>query len=138
MVIDILDALASPVVYDEFIVASSDTDFTPLLQRLRATDRRTMIMACGPSASAFRNVADMSLDAEAIVSLLVANDDVADSPVDSEAGTDVVESSKWFGRTALSKFIDTYLPDIAVHEQRTWNPAQHAVPENLAPASNRA
>jgi uncharacterized LabA/DUF88 family protein len=31
--------------YDEFVIASADSDFTPLLQRLRAADRRTTLLA---------------------------------------------------------------------------------------------
>lgn len=216
MVVDILDALTAPVTYDEFIVASSDADFTPLLQRLRAMDRRTVIMACGPSSSAYRNVADTILDAEAVVSLLGADDvvdadsdessvgstvsgfpaapsrvgatattvppvaasngsrsdtatlsgpasaeptfdrgnramvlvrqqlDASDGPlqlarigmaVREQLGSKIVESTKWFGRSTLSKFIKTNLPDIAVHRQWAWIPAQHAAPEEFAGGS---
>jgi hypothetical protein len=58
MVLDILDALAHPAHYDEFVVASADADFTPVMQRLRAFDRQTAIVTAGPAAAAYRSVCD--------------------------------------------------------------------------------
>lgn len=44
--LDAMEAMLSPLVrYDEFILLSSDSDFVPLLQRLRAADRRTRLVA---------------------------------------------------------------------------------------------
>ena len=74
IVIDILQSLDANTRYDEFIVASSDADFTPLLQRLRADDRRTMIISAGEAAPAYRSIADVFLDATALVDLLVDED----------------------------------------------------------------
>ena len=45
IVIDILQSLSRPTRYDEFIIASSDSDFTPLLQCLRANGHRTIILS---------------------------------------------------------------------------------------------
>ena len=58
MVLDILDALAHPAHYDEFVVASADADFTPVMQRLRAHDRQTAIVTAGPAAAAYLSVCD--------------------------------------------------------------------------------
>ena len=70
IVIDVLDALNGPVRYDEVIVASGDSDFRPLLVRLRAADRRTMIVNAGTLSKAYRAVADHVVDRTELVRLL--------------------------------------------------------------------
>ena len=64
MVLDILDALDHPTSFDEFILLSADADFTPVMLRLRAHDRRTVLLATGPSATALRSACDMVLPLE--------------------------------------------------------------------------
>jgi len=64
MVLDILDALEHPTIFDEFVVLSADADFTPVMLRLRAHDRRTVLLATGPSATALRSACDMVLPLE--------------------------------------------------------------------------
>ena len=59
MVMDIFDALAHPTVFDEFVILSGDSDFTPVLLRLRAHDRRTTILALGMTSPAYRAAADL-------------------------------------------------------------------------------
>lgn len=58
MVIDILDTLHHQTCFDEFIILSGDSDFTPLLHRLREFDRRTVVLTVGQGAAAYRNAAD--------------------------------------------------------------------------------
>lgn len=58
MVMDVLDTLDHKTHFDEFILLSGDADFTPLLTRLRAHDRRTIVLAVGPTAAAYRSVVD--------------------------------------------------------------------------------
>ncbi|MRG94393.1 NYN domain-containing protein [Polyangium spumosum] len=53
MVMDILDTLGHPTRFDEFVIMSGDADFTPVLLRLRAHDRRTVVVAVGYAASAY-------------------------------------------------------------------------------------
>lgn len=74
IVIDVLQSLDSKTRYDEFVIVSSDSDFTPLLHCLRANDRRTMIISAGQAASAYRNVADEFIDATDLVYML-SNED---------------------------------------------------------------
>ncbi|MEU2248319.1 NYN domain-containing protein [Streptomyces sp. NPDC019224] len=64
MVLDIMDALADETLYDEFVIMSADADFTPVLQRLRAKDRRTTVVAAGLSAAAFRATCDVFVTPE--------------------------------------------------------------------------
>ena len=58
MVIDVLDAIAAEVPPDDVILATSDSDFLPLLHRLRARDRRCLLLAHPALASAMRESAD--------------------------------------------------------------------------------
>jgi hypothetical protein len=61
MVLDIVDTLAHSTHFDEFILLSADADFTPVMLRLRAHDRRTVLLASGPSATALQSACDMVL-----------------------------------------------------------------------------
>ena len=65
MVMDILDTLAHPTGFEEFIILSSDADFTPVLLRLRAHDRRGIVIATGASADAYRAAAEEVVGYEA-------------------------------------------------------------------------
>ncbi|MBL7516557.1 NYN domain-containing protein, partial [Frankia sp. CNm7] len=58
IVIDVLDILGHPTRFDEVILLSADADYTPVMLRLRAHDRRTVIITSGPSARAFRAACD--------------------------------------------------------------------------------
>ncbi len=68
MVMDILDALAHPTRFDEFLLLSSDADFTPVLLRLREHDRRTTLVALGIASEACRAAAEAVVDFEAFAS----------------------------------------------------------------------
>jgi hypothetical protein len=68
MVLDILDALQHRTGFDEFILLSADADFTPVMLRLREHDRRTVLLATGPSATALRSACDMVLPLEVFLS----------------------------------------------------------------------
>ena len=70
MTIDILNSLAADTIYDEFLIASSDADFTPLLQILRANDRQTTIMSTGETAIAYRSIANICLGATDLIDML--------------------------------------------------------------------
>ncbi len=65
MVIDVLDAVAGPVPPGEVMLATSDSDFLPLLHRLRSLDRRSLLLAHPDLAPSMRATADtvMGLDA---------------------------------------------------------------------------
>jgi len=64
MVLDIVDTLAHSTYFDEFVLLSADADFTPVMLRLRAHDRRTVLLASGPSATALQSACDMVLPSE--------------------------------------------------------------------------
>lgn len=67
MVLDILDLLNHEVRVDEVILMSADADFTPVLLKLRRWDLRTVVVAVGPSAAAYRAAADIVVDQDLFV-----------------------------------------------------------------------
>jgi hypothetical protein len=75
IVIDLLDLLAHPTRFDEIILMSSDADYTPVMLRLRAHDRRTVIITSGPSAPAFRAACDHVIDVGTFVDLALCRPD---------------------------------------------------------------
>lgn len=70
LVLDAVDALAAETRYDEFVIVSADADFTPLVQRCRAADRRVTIITASPAASAYRAVADSVITANDLAELV--------------------------------------------------------------------
>lgn len=81
LVLDAVDALDADTRYDEFVIVSADADFTPLVQRCRAADRRVTIITASPAASAYRAVADTVITADDLAELVTAHDTApADTP----------------------------------------------------------
>jgi hypothetical protein len=62
LVLDAIDALLDPTHFDEFIVFSADADFSPLLRRLRRSDRRTVMFAAGAASKSYKAAADYVID----------------------------------------------------------------------------
>ncbi|MBX9926666.1 MAG: NYN domain-containing protein, partial [Hyphomicrobiaceae bacterium] len=58
IVMDVRDMITHDTYFDEFIILSSDADFTPLLHRLRAHARRTVIYANDQTASPYTAISD--------------------------------------------------------------------------------
>ncbi|MBL6078221.1 NYN domain-containing protein [Belnapia sp. T18] len=58
MALDIHEALGHPTRFEEMLILSGDSDFTPLLHRLREHDRRIMVIAPDSAAAALRAAAD--------------------------------------------------------------------------------
>ena len=69
MVMDMLDALEHRTRFDEFVVLSGDADFTPVLHRLRAHDRRTSVLADSRTTQVYRSAADSVIRHEAFITL---------------------------------------------------------------------
>ncbi|OMH25170.1 hypothetical protein BKD30_06370 [Tersicoccus phoenicis] len=90
--VDILTALRAPTRYDEFVIASADSDFTPLLQAVRADDRRTTMIATQSTVVAYEALADRFLDEQDVIELASvsawADDDEAAADDDGAAATD--------------------------------------------------
>jgi hypothetical protein len=88
IVIDAVDALSADTLYEEFVIASGDSDMAPLLQRLRRADRRTVIVSPADAAEAFTSIADQVLGSRQLLALVsgehVDFDDDADMTADTE------------------------------------------------------
>jgi len=67
MVIDILDTLYHRTVFDEFIILSGDSDFTPVVLRLRSHDRRSVILAAGFVSPAYKSACDYIIDQDTFI-----------------------------------------------------------------------
>jgi len=78
LVLDAVDALDADTRYDEFVIVSADADFTPLVQRCRAADRRVTIITASPAASAYRAVADTVITADDLAELVTAGQAAAE------------------------------------------------------------
>ncbi|WP_372593405.1 NYN domain-containing protein [Actinotalea sp.] len=77
LVLDAVDALAAETRYDEFVILSADADFTPLVLRCRAADRRVTVVTAGPAASAYKSVADTVVTADQFTELVLGTDEAA-------------------------------------------------------------
>jgi len=66
-----MTAMRANTRYDEFVIASADADFTPLLQVLRADDRRITAIATSATAPAYESLADRFLDEQDMFDLMV-------------------------------------------------------------------
>jgi hypothetical protein len=64
MVMDILDTLDHKTCFDEFIIFSGDSDFMPVLLRLRAHDRRTTTLAIDFMPPAYKAACDLVISEE--------------------------------------------------------------------------
>jgi len=82
MALDIVDTLHHTTRFDEFILFSGDADFTPVLRRLREHDRRTIVLAAGPTAAAYRSVCDQVVDEERFVEQALGITGEEGGPVD--------------------------------------------------------
>jgi len=75
MALDILDALAHPTRFDEFVIISSDSDFAPILHRIRAFDRKATIVTIGYAAAPYRASADHVIDGAQFARILGSGGD---------------------------------------------------------------
>jgi hypothetical protein len=71
MVMDVRDYLTHETYFDEFIILSGDADFTPVLHRLRAHARRTIIFANDYTATPYTAISDGEVRESDLVALLL-------------------------------------------------------------------
>ena len=70
LVLDAMDTLSGSGGIDEFFIASADADFTSLIQRFRAADKMTTVIAAGAVAFAYREMADNVVESHDFVAIL--------------------------------------------------------------------
>ncbi|MBT9291068.1 NYN domain-containing protein [Prosthecodimorpha staleyi] len=80
MVVDMLDAMRHETRFDEFIILSGDADFTPVLTRLRAYDRRSVIYSNAVTAAAYKALCDGMITEERLIDLTGFGDDDYERP----------------------------------------------------------
>ena len=71
MVMDLRDYLGHETHFDEFIILSGDADFTPVLHRLRAHARRTVIYATEYTAAPYTAISDGEVREADLIAMLV-------------------------------------------------------------------
>jgi hypothetical protein len=74
MVMDIRDLLLHDTYFDEFIILSGDADFTPVLIRLRAHARRTVVFANDFTAAPYTAICDGEIREAALIELILAGE----------------------------------------------------------------
>jgi hypothetical protein len=74
MVMDIRDLLMHDTYFDEFIILSGDADFTPVLIRLRAHARRTVIFANDFTAAPYTAISDGEVRESSLIELILAGE----------------------------------------------------------------
>ncbi len=72
MVMDIIDTLDHKTHFDEFIILSGDSDFTPVLLRLRAHGRKATILAAGPDSPAYIAASDLVISEDVFIEYALA------------------------------------------------------------------
>ena len=87
MVMDMRDYLTHETRFDEFIILSSDADFTPVLQRLRAHARTTAIFANEHTATPYTAICDGEIRESELVRYLVEGNSFEAQPPREERNT---------------------------------------------------
>lgn len=64
MVMDVMDSILRYPHVEEYILLSADADFVPVLHRLRKEMKRSVIFTSFDTTSAYKNCADLTIDAE--------------------------------------------------------------------------
>src|SRR5262245_21155106 len=86
MVIDVRDYLTHETYFDEFIILSGDADFTPVLHRLRAHARRTVIYANDHTAAPYTAISDGEVRESDLIALILNGEVPADDDADAASG----------------------------------------------------
>jgi hypothetical protein len=77
IVMDVRDILNHDTYFDEFIILSGDADFTPLLHRLRAHARRTVVYANDHTAQPYTAISDGEIRESSLIAILTSGRAIA-------------------------------------------------------------
>jgi hypothetical protein len=72
IVMDVRDILNHDTFFDEFVILSGDADFTPVLHRLRAHARRTIVFANDHTAQPYTAISDGEIRESSLIALLTS------------------------------------------------------------------
>jgi hypothetical protein len=128
--IDVLDSLNRETHYDEYVLASGDSDFAPLLQRLRSSDRRVVIMATSQTAIAYESIADQFLNEQRVIELMVGEPEATAADADDESV--VARTTTAHAPRALADTSQTLSPIATFRNLVTDTLSQSEKPVNLA------
>lgn len=81
IVMDIRDILTHQTFFDEFVILSGDADFTPVLHRLRAHARRTVVFANDHTAQPYTALSDGEIRESSLIALLLNSKAVTNQTV---------------------------------------------------------
>lgn len=110
MVIDALDLLDHRTRFEEFVFVSGDSDFTPLLHRLRAEDRRTAIVSPGHLSAAYAAVAERVVGFDRIKALLDVTDRKATEPATDTTVTNTTADEQAFAALIRQRYDEAVGP----------------------------
>ena len=101
MVMDVRDFLNHETYFDEFVILSGDADFTPLLHRLRAHARRTVIFANDYTVAPYTSISDGEIREADLINLLLEGR----LPGESDAGEAILIETNGLRLDAIRKEI---------------------------------
>jgi len=87
MVMDVRDYLTHETYFDEFVILSGDADFTPVLHRLRAHARRTVIYANDHTAAPYTAISDGEVREGDLIALILNGEVPGDEDADAAPTT---------------------------------------------------
>lgn len=90
--LDVMDLLGSRRQPEELVIASSDSDFTPLLHRVRSEGCRTVLITTGDAVSAYKALADEIFDAPTFLELLAEEPEEVEPEADPASPTATSET----------------------------------------------
>lgn len=106
MVMDVRDYLTHDTYFEEFVILSGDADFTPVLHRLRAHARRTVIFANDHTAAPYTAIADGEIRESHLISLLLEGRMSEAEPNNAtQAIRSTAELESW-GRDIVAEVVD--------------------------------
>ena len=85
IVMDVRDILTHDTYFDEFIIMSGDADFTPVLHRLRAHARRTVVYSNDHTAAPYTAISDGEIRENKLIQLLLSGQTSAQITSDTNA-----------------------------------------------------
>lgn len=88
MVMDVRDYLHHETYFDEFVILSGDADFTPVLHRLRAHARRTVVFANDFTAAPYVAIADGEVREADLMAALLGVKSAGQDGAQAASGTD--------------------------------------------------
>lgn len=115
MVMDVLDFLKHQTYFDEFVLLSGDADFTPVLHRLRAHARRTIVYSNDHTATPYTAISDGEIRESDLMTLLMEGRAVGPS----EAGSSIEKEAS---PAQLEKAADQIILEVASVVQTSGQP----------------